>query len=101
LTNRMKRDIEEIFELYDTDRKGYLTKIEYKLAYISLMGHKPSKFERKELFSSSRPVVRRQFFMELMNKKLMRSDQQDRIREIFNTIDSERKGFITLKDLTR
>ncbi|KAG2391879.1 hypothetical protein C9374_013364 [Naegleria lovaniensis] len=99
LTVRMKRDIVEIFEMYDTDHKGGLSKLEFKLACISLLGFKPSKFERKELFPTTQSTVNRSLFVEIISKKMMRMDEQDRMRQIFNTFDKERKGYINLENL--
>ncbi|KAL9654765.1 hypothetical protein ABK040_008559 [Willaertia magna] len=97
LTERMKKDIEEIFFTYDTDDKGYLTKFEYKLAFIALMGFKPSKFERKQLFEGNKGISK-SYFVEIMTKKLLRIDDQDRIRQIFNAFDKDRKGYISIED---
>ncbi|KAF0980324.1 hypothetical protein FDP41_013538 [Naegleria fowleri] len=99
LTTRMKSDILEIFEMYDTDKKGGLSKLEFKLACISLLGFKPSKFERKELFPTPQSIVNRSLFVEIISKKMMRIDEQDRMRQIFNSFDKERKGYIHLENL--
>jgi len=36
-------DLHKVFAKYDTNQKGYLTKLEFKCAFIFITGLKPSK----------------------------------------------------------
>jgi Ca2+-binding EF-hand superfamily protein len=43
MNSKQSANLERAFRKYDADQKGYLTKLEFKCAFIFLTGLQPSK----------------------------------------------------------
>lgn len=49
LDESQKKEIATVFSYYDSDAKGYLTKLEYEMAFVVLFGYKPCKVGDRQL----------------------------------------------------
>jgi Ca2+-binding EF-hand superfamily protein len=99
-------DIKHIFRLYDKEQKGYLTKFQYKLAFITLLGFHPSKMELETLFPEEEEENKKESngitlsrFAKLMRDKLKRIDSIEKNRNIFKVFDRNLHGYLTISDL--
>ncbi|XP_036810399.1 EF-hand calcium-binding domain-containing protein 11 isoform X3 [Oncorhynchus mykiss] len=92
----------QVYELCDTDKKGYLNREDLKMAVVMLFGYKPSKSETNMLMDQAQakdsPGVCIEMFMCLMGKKLSSDDHYQKTRQIFNTFDVNCRGFLKLED---
>uniref|UniRef100_A0AAZ3QLA3 EF-hand calcium binding domain 11 n=1 Tax=Oncorhynchus tshawytscha TaxID=74940 RepID=A0AAZ3QLA3_ONCTS len=91
ITDIDKKKFETVYELCDTDKKGYLNREDLKMAVVMLFGYKPSKSETNMLMDQAQakdsPGVCIEMFMCLMGKKLSSDDHYQQTRQIFNTFD--------------
>nr|XP_046165522.1 EF-hand calcium-binding domain-containing protein 11 isoform X1 [Oncorhynchus gorbuscha] len=102
ITDIDKKKFETVYELCDTDKKGYLNREDLKMAVVMLFGYKPSKSETNMLMDQAQakdsPGVCIEMFMCLMGKKLSSDDHYQQTRQIFNTFDVNCRGFLKLED---
>ncbi len=110
-----RRDCERAFDAADEEGKGLLTREDYKVAVMSLLGYKPSTYELNSVWKSrcrgegaglgencSRGPqgggsgLDRKAFVELMVDRLNNQDRDELIRQIFLTFDPHCRGFITM-----
>uniref|UniRef100_A0A8C8FVL2 EF-hand calcium binding domain 11 n=1 Tax=Oncorhynchus tshawytscha TaxID=74940 RepID=A0A8C8FVL2_ONCTS len=102
ITDIDKKKFETVYELCDTDKKGYLNREDLKMAVVMLFGYKPSKSETNMLMDQAQakdsPGVCIEMFMCLMGKKLSSDDHYQQTRQIFNTFDVNCHGFLKLED---
>ena len=100
------------FNIADTDRKGYLTRKDYKVAVAALLGYKPSKYETDRLLSEhgkDQPLgdgsvikgIPFEVFKLLMLPKMSQRDNDEIIRQIFIAMDVQCRGFLTLEEVTQ
>ncbi|ORX79771.1 EF-hand [Anaeromyces robustus] len=100
LTNEQFINIKKAFEYADQESKGYLTKHDYKIAYIALWGYKPSKYEIsiiKENWPFDKKYVNFELFCNLMADKYHFQSIESKINQTFIAMDSEYQGYITLE----
>ena len=95
-----KKLIVSVFQSSDEDKKGYLTKEDYKVAVIKLLGYKPSKYE---LVTAWKGVCQEEGlsleqFVQLMYPRVSQKDSSEKIRKIFIAFDRFCHGFISLDD---
>ena len=103
---RLRRDCEKAFHDADEGGKGYLTPEDYKVAVISLLGYKPSKYEVATVWrlhcplhgNGTEPVLVKGAFVDSMVQRLLQEDTDELIRRIFLTFDVHCQGFITLQN---
>jgi Ca2+-binding EF-hand superfamily protein len=112
LNEQIEIDINEVFELYcmntkknlnnneknKNEKNNRINQLNFKLAHICLLGHKPSKIEMNQLFYNLETISKSEFIF-CMKSKLKKIDRIDRMRQVFNSFDITRKGYITLNDL--
>lgn len=97
----IRRDCEIAFRDADTEQKGYLTPEDYKVAVVSLLGYKPSKYEVGSVWKThcqQGAGLPRETFQGLMLERMKQQDHNELIRQIFLTFDSHCQGFITLEN---
>ncbi|XP_071962726.1 EF-hand calcium-binding domain-containing protein 11-like [Antedon mediterranea] len=92
--------LKQVFFESDDSQKGFLDRQDVKVAVLSLLGYKPSKFEVDEILGCNKGITL-QGFIEIMLPKLQDRDNDDEIRQIFMTFDMQCKGFINAVDLQR
>ncbi|KAJ3204734.1 EF-hand calcium-binding domain-containing protein 11 [Dinochytrium kinnereticum] len=97
------RDIKEVFKRSDEGSKGYLNKTDLKVAYLGLLGYKPSKFELEQIkrtFDFETRGMTETEFIKLMSPRLAKIDCDDWIRGVFLALDRSGNGYISLRDLS-
>ncbi|KAJ3182257.1 EF-hand calcium-binding domain-containing protein 11 [Gaertneriomyces sp. JEL0708] len=94
----------EVFHRADADCKGFLTRDDYKVALVAVLGYKPTKFELERTARAidfDKKELTLEAFLKLLSSNRGIQDLDDEIRRTFLAIDTECKGFITLKDIIR
>lgn len=90
-TLSLKTDCEKAFRDADEDGKGYLSPEDFKVAVISLMGYKPSKYELASCWKlhcqhtaeGEEPRgLSKAAFVELMLGRLQQQDTDELIRQV-------------------
>lgn len=103
----LKRDCERAFRDADEGQKGYLSPEDYKVAVVSLLGYKPSKYEIETVFKaqqSDQKLPKESFkldkaaFVTLMYGRMTQQDSDELIRQIFLSFDAHCQGFVTLEN---
>lgn len=106
------RDISEAFEnASSVKNKAYLSKEDYKVAAISLLGYKPTSRDVEEVWQTAkdrahqleakfRGICREQF-QDIMMKKMAALDDTELIHRMFMAFDVQCKGFLVYKDCLR
>lgn len=111
----------KVFHSYDVQRLGSLTRQEVKLAWIALLGCKPSRCELADLLAPGEngqrggvggegstaeeddaEAVRRVGWAQFANAAARRragTDGSDEVRQAFKAFDRRCAGFITLADV--
>ena len=106
------RVITGAFNVADTSGKGFLTRKDYKIAVVALLGYKPSKYETDRLLNehgkdhrvtdgSTIKGISLETFKSLMLPKLHQRDNDEMIRQIFLALDVQCRGFLTLEEVTQ
>ncbi|XP_074813241.1 EF-hand calcium-binding domain-containing protein 11 isoform X4 [Natator depressus] len=93
-----------VFEACDEDKKGYLSREDFKVAVVMLFGYKPSKVEVDSVMASVQQKnsgVLLEEFLKLMSTKKAAQLHHSEIRQIFTAFDMQYKGFLTLEDFKR
>ena len=113
--------LRQIFHEYDSNGKGYLTRRELKLAIIAVFGYKPSSAETRRIIadsgtdkgadrsagnaaSSSTSTesvtgVNLESFLSHCLRRQIKEDSSVEIRHVFNALDSQARGFLTIDDV--
>jgi len=108
ITDHDRNTIKSAFYDCDSGHKGFLSKEDLKVAFIYLLGYKPSKVEIDGLiennFIKSKDGdavtgLQLEKFLSVMSEKLSSSSVDDEIRETFLAFDRKCRGFITLEDV--
>lgn len=97
-----------VFAEGDSDKKGHLNREDLKVAMVSLLGYKPSKYEANQMLEKhgyqdedGTLVMNFGQFVEAVTPKLINRDEDDEIRQTFMAFDTHCKGFLTVDDLKR
>ena len=110
--NWMLRDINEAFDKSSTLKdKTYLSKEDYKVAAISLLGYKPTSCDTEEVWQSAKERacqldakfrgIGREQFQDVMMKKMAALDDTELIHRMFMAFDVQCKGFLAYRDCLR
>jgi len=104
LTEEQKQEIQEAFDLFDTDGSGTIDAKELKVAMRAL-GFEPKKEEIKKMITDidkdGSGAIDFNEFLEMMTKKMSEKDSREEILKAFRLFDDDETGFITLKNLRR
>ncbi|XP_067412428.1 EF-hand calcium-binding domain-containing protein 11 isoform X1 [Emydura macquarii macquarii] len=90
-----------VFEACDEDKKGYLSREDFKVAVVMLFGYKPSKVEVDSVMASVQQKnsgVLLEEFLKLISTKKAAQLHQSEVRQIFTAFDMQYRGFLTLED---
>ena len=95
-----KKEILRIFREEDATGRGYLTKEDYKVAVIRLLGYKPSKQEVQSIWNGVEKGAGLTLdqFTEVILPKLRLRDESEHVRQVFLAFDRFCHGFISLED---
>jgi Ca2+-binding EF-hand superfamily protein len=83
----------QVFDLYDQDSKGWLSKHELKCALIYLTGEKPSYSLVKRLTTTYGKQIGYENFRKIYSG--LNASDADLATESFKAVDREAKGFLT------
>jgi Ca2+-binding EF-hand superfamily protein len=109
LTPQQKREIEDVFQLFDTDGSGTMEVAELKVVFWA-MGFQPGPGDVEEMVSSyfSIPMedlssysMTQADFVKLMAETLPSRDMSETLKVTFQLFDQEGKGYIERKDIKR
>uniref|UniRef100_A0A803U0Q8 EF-hand calcium binding domain 11 n=1 Tax=Anolis carolinensis TaxID=28377 RepID=A0A803U0Q8_ANOCA len=102
-----------VFEACDEDKKGYLSREDYKVAVVMLFGYKPSKVQFISIRSSGVfclyiPIlnllgISLEEFHKFMSRKKSDHFYHNEVRQLFTAFDRQCKflGFLSLEDLKK
>lgn len=121
ITEEKMCQIAEAFHNADEGKEGLLTREDFKVAFVSLFGYKPSRSEVDRLmeirtqpetsfsrhlqldqsatrksWTSPQVGITIEHFIEIAKTKILTEDRDDEIRQIFLAFDTRCQGFITL-----
>ncbi|XP_076979421.1 EF-hand calcium-binding domain-containing protein 11 isoform X3 [Tamandua tetradactyla] len=94
----------EVFKACDEDKKGYLSREDFKVAIVMLFGYKPSKIEVDSVMSSINQNTSGIFLEEFLNVVRKKKEAQlcwSEIKHIFTAFDMHYRGFLTLEDFQK
>ena len=90
------KSIKEAFEYYDNGSKGFLTSHELKCCVIYLTGVKLSKLAMSRLKDKGK-----EFYFNDLNNIANNQIKEDPATEVFNALDIENKGYLTIEDFDK
>ncbi|XP_037688016.1 EF-hand calcium-binding domain-containing protein 11 isoform X2 [Choloepus didactylus] len=94
----------EVFKACDEDKKGYLSREDFKVAVVMLFGYKPYKIEVDSVMSSinenTSGILLEEFLSVVRTKKEAQLCWSE-IRHIFTAFDMRYRGFLTLEDFKK
>ncbi|XP_036591843.1 EF-hand calcium-binding domain-containing protein 11 isoform X2 [Trichosurus vulpecula] len=90
----------KVFEACDEDKKGYLSREDFKVAVVMLFGYKPTKLETDSVMTNTSGMCLEEF-IKLMEKKKTAQLYQNETRQIFTAFDRQYRGFLTLEDFKK
>jgi centrin-3 len=104
LNEEQKQEIAEAFDLFDSDKNGYIDAHEMKVAMRAL-GFEVKKEEITNLMKShdsdDNGHIAKPDFLDIMTKKISERDPYEEIRKAFQLFDEDKSGRITLKNLRK
>eukprot|EP00002_Diphylleia_rotans_P026220 TRINITY_DN5217_c0_g2_i1.p1 TRINITY_DN5217_c0_g2~~TRINITY_DN5217_c0_g2_i1.p1 ORF type:complete len:171 (-),score=57.24 TRINITY_DN5217_c0_g2_i1:461-973(-) len=104
LSEEQKREIKEVFDLFDTDKDGQIDYHELKVA-LRAMGFEVKKAEVKRMIEDidvdQTGKVGLGDFLNIMTTKISERDPMEEIARAFRLFDEESAGKITLKNLRK
>jgi len=104
LTEDMRKEIEDAFNVFDPENSGKMDVKELKVAMRAL-GFEPRKDEIKKMLASvaadKTGELTRDQFTELMASRLIEKDARDEIVKAFRLFDDDETGKITFDNLKR
>mmetsp|Transcript_47954 Transcript_47954/g.116442 ORF Transcript_47954/g.116442 Transcript_47954/m.116442 type:complete len:177 (-) Transcript_47954:287-817(-) len=102
LTEQQRKEIEEAFDILDTDGSGRIDAGDLLVA-LRALGFEPRKDEVKKLMSDNDKentgTITKQQFVEIFRAKWGETDSQDLLHLAFQLYDTEDTGMLTLDDL--
>lgn len=102
---RVRRECEEAFLAADEEAKGFLSQEDYKVAILSLLGYKPSKFEVRSVWKNRSGTnggsLSKEEFVSLTAQRIMDQDKDSLARQVFLAFDVCCQGFLSEKDCLR
>lgn len=104
LTEDQKNEIQEAFDLFDTDGSGSIDAKEIKVAMRAL-GFEPTKDEIRKMIASvdkdGSGMIDYAEFLELMTVKMSQRDSKEEILKAFRLFDDDETGKISFRNLKR
>ncbi|KAB5571072.1 hypothetical protein PHYPO_G00220710 [Pangasianodon hypophthalmus] len=104
LTEEIRQEIREAFELFDTDGSGYIEVKELKVAMRAL-GFEPKKEEIKKMIADvdkdGTGKISFDDFLAIMSQKMAEKDSKEEILKAFRLFDDDETGKISFRNLKR
>eukprot|EP01135_Chromosphaera_perkinsii_P009603 Nk52_evm53s1810 gene=Nk52_evmTU53s1810 len=101
LDSKTKKTIDMAFSYADEGKKGYLTRCDFKVACLYVLGFKPPKYETAKVFEKcEQDKLLHADFVEYMKSKLIYEDFDENMRQLFIMFDCRCRGYITKEDLS-
>eukprot|EP00924_Labyrinthula_sp_SR-Ha-C_P002689 maker-scaffold_13-snap-gene-4.0-mRNA-1 protein AED:0.24 eAED:0.24 QI:0/0.5/0.33/1/0.5/1/3/50/333 len=104
LTQEQRQEIQEAFDLFDTDGSGTIDAKELKVAMRAL-GFEPKKEEIKKMIADidkdGDGTINFNEFLQMMTAKMGEKDSKEEILKAFKLFDDDDTGKITFKNLKR
>ncbi|KAK1804177.1 hypothetical protein P4O66_020214 [Electrophorus voltai] len=104
LTEEMRQEIREAFELFDTDGSGFIEVKELKVAMRAL-GFEPKKEEIKKMIAEvdkdGTGKISFSDFLTIMTQKMAEKDSKEEILKAFRLFDDDETGKISFRNLKR
>lgn len=104
LTEELKQEIREAFELFDTDGSGHIDVKELKVAMRAL-GFEPKKEEIKKMVTEvdkdGTGKISFSDFLTVMTQKMAEKDSKEEILKAFRLFDDDETGKISFRNLKR
>eukprot|EP00063_Salmo_salar_P093798 XP_014068633.1 PREDICTED: centrin-1-like isoform X2 [Salmo salar] len=104
LTEELKQEIREAFELFDTDASGHIEVKELKVAMRAL-GFEPKKEEIKRMMTEvdkdGTGKISFSDFLSVMTQKMAEKDSKEEILKAFRLFDDDETGKISFRNLKR
>uniref|UniRef100_A0AAZ3PAD7 EF-hand domain-containing protein n=1 Tax=Oncorhynchus tshawytscha TaxID=74940 RepID=A0AAZ3PAD7_ONCTS len=104
LTEELKQEIREAFELFDTDASGHIEVKELKVAMRAL-GFEPKKEEIKRMITEADKdgtgKISFSDFLTVMTQKMAEKDSKEEILKAFRLFDDDETGKISFRNLKR
>nr|XP_029543377.1 EF-hand calcium-binding domain-containing protein 11 isoform X5 [Oncorhynchus nerka] len=104
ITDIDKKKFETVYELCDTDKKGYLNREDLKMAVVMLFGYKPSKSETNMLMdqaqakdSPGRGFLKLEDFRTAFSRVAPRLPERT-VLEAFRLADQDSDGHVSFRD---
>lgn len=98
-------DFERAFSFVDKDNMGMLNKHQIKMLYLALFGYQPSLFELNNLMMkmkrNNQNYISKEDLWKHLEEKFHYKDKYDELREIFQSFDTNCKGFINFDDFEK
>ncbi|XP_076704150.2 EF-hand calcium-binding domain-containing protein 11 isoform X3 [Callospermophilus lateralis] len=93
----------EVFKACDEDNKGYLSREDFKVAFVMLFGYKPSKIEADSVMSSKNSSTSDRGFLTLEDFqrafRLVAPKLPERtVLEVFREVDQDSDGLVSFRD---
>lgn len=97
---------ERAFRNATRNGQAYLTREDYKVAVLELLGYKPSKYELSSVWTTCLGEAAEEegaglgleTFVSIMMERLKQKDENELIREVFVALDVCQRGFLTEKE---
>lgn len=102
-----KKVSSEAFQNADRESKGFLTREDYKVAVIEVLGYKPSRYELDSVWRAyagchgNEEGLSKDAFVSIMTKRLEQKDVDEMIRQVFVSFDVHLNSFLTLEGCKR
>ncbi|KAG7464947.1 hypothetical protein MATL_G00170990 [Megalops atlanticus] len=104
LTEELRQEIREAFELFDTDGSGHIDVKELKVAMRAL-GFEPKKEEIKRMINEvdkeGTGKIDFNDFLTVMTQKMAEKDSKEEILKAFRLFDDDETGKISFRNLKR
>eukprot|EP00761_Pharyngomonas_kirbyi_P001403 gb/GECH01001407.1/.p1 GENE.gb/GECH01001407.1/~~gb/GECH01001407.1/.p1 ORF type:complete len:165 (+),score=34.92 gb/GECH01001407.1/:1-495(+) len=96
LRDQLAQDARDAFVQFA--QNGELQRRDYKLAYITVFGTKPTEEELDHLFEYNNTMCELKFF-ETIRHRIESISENEYLRDIFDAFDIHCRGFLTLEDV--
>eukprot|EP00824_Muranothrix_gubernata_P019762 TRINITY_DN3974_c0_g1_i4.p3 TRINITY_DN3974_c0_g1~~TRINITY_DN3974_c0_g1_i4.p3 ORF type:complete len:164 (-),score=34.00 TRINITY_DN3974_c0_g1_i4:395-886(-) len=99
-TEENLRAVRAAFTRSDAEGKGYLTRADVKVAFVGLLGYRPSSHELDVLLEGEE-TLSSTAFEALALERLAWTDPIDEWRQMFKALDVRGVGYLTIAELRR
>jgi len=94
-------ELQEAFNLFDTDGSGTIDSGELKSAMESLGFKQKNKLVYQMIDKMKQREINFEQFLDMMTARISDTDNREDIMKVFRLFDDDDSGYITINDLTR